>query len=101
MRPEAAVPEGEWNMRLSAMRAATVALALTILHSPVGSAQDAIRVGSSIPITGNLAFFGQHSRWGAELAIEEANAAGGPLGRKIEMDFQDNRCNPAEAVKSV
>ena len=45
--------------------------------------------------------FGQHSRWGAELAMAEANAKGGVLGRKIEIDFQDNRCNPAEAVKSV
>ena len=33
--------------------------------------------------------------------MAEANAAGGVLGRKIEIDFQDNRCNPAEAVKSV
>jgi ABC-type branched-chain amino acid transport systems, periplasmic component len=45
--------------------------------------------------------FGQHSRWGAELAAAEANAKGGVLGRKVEIDFQDNRCNPAEAVKSV
>jgi branched-chain amino acid transport system substrate-binding protein len=35
------------------------------------------------------------------MAIAEANAKGGVLGRKIEIDFQDNRCNPAEAVKSV
>jgi branched-chain amino acid transport system substrate-binding protein len=48
-----------------------------------------------------VATFGQHSRWGSELAIAEANARGGVLGRKLEIDFQDNRCNPAEAVKSV
>jgi branched-chain amino acid transport system substrate-binding protein len=60
-----------------------------------------IVIGSSIPITGGVSSFGQHSRWGSELAIAEANAAGGVLGRKIEIDFQDNRCNPAEAVKSV
>ena len=36
-----------------------------------------------------------------ELAVDEANAKGGIIGRKIEIDFQDNRCNPAEAVKSV
>ena len=60
-----------------------------------------IVIGSSIPLTGTVASFGQHSRWGAEMAIAEANAKGGVLGRKIEIDFQDNRCNPAEAVKSV
>ena len=33
--------------------------------------------------------------------MDEANATGGVLGRKVEFDYQDNRCNPAEAVKSV
>lgn len=60
-----------------------------------------IVIGSSIPLTGTVSTFGQHSRWGSELAVAEANAAGGVLGRKLEIDFQDNRCNPAEAVKSV
>ena len=32
--------------------------------------------------------FGQHSRWGAELAAAEANAKGGVLGRKVEIDFR-------------
>lgn len=63
--------------------------------------QPPIVIGSSIPMTGGVSTFGQHSRWGSELAVEQANAAGGVLGRKVEMDFQDNRCNPAEAVKSV
>ena len=65
------------------------------------TAQGPIVIGSSIPMTGGVSTFGQHSRWGSELAMAEANAAGGVLGRKIEIDFQDNRCNPAEAVKSV
>lgn len=65
------------------------------------SAQPPIVIGASIPMTGGVSTFGQHSRWGSELAIEQANAAGGVLGRKIEIDYQDNRCNPAEAVKSV
>jgi branched-chain amino acid transport system substrate-binding protein len=87
-------------MRFSSMRAAAVALSFMLVGG-VALAEDPIRIGSSIPITGNLAFFGQHSRWGAQFAIDEANATGGVLGRQIEIDFQDNRCNPGEAVKSV
>src|SRR5512140_2648390 len=60
-----------------------------------------IVIGSTIPMTGGVSTFGQHSRWGSELAMQEANAAGGSVGRKIGIDFQDNGCNPAEAVKSV
>src|SRR6516225_6764861 len=91
------------DRRHVALRLATRAAAflVAVALSSHTSAQEAIRIGSSIPITGNLAFFGQHSRWGAELAIEEANAAQGALGRSIAIDFEDNRCNPAEAVKSV
>ena len=33
-----------------------------------------IIIGSSIPLTGGVAAFGQHSRWGAEMALAEANA---------------------------
>ncbi|MDQ2735691.1 MAG: ABC transporter substrate-binding protein, partial [Pseudomonadota bacterium] len=58
-------------------------------------------IGASLPLSGGVSTFGQHSRWGSQLAIDEANDAGGVLGRKLEMDYQDNRCNPAEAVKSV
>jgi branched-chain amino acid transport system substrate-binding protein len=79
--------------------ALVVAGTAQLIHAQ--TAQGPIFIGSSIPMTGGVSTFGQHSRWGSELAITEANAAGGVLGRKIEMDFQDNRCNPAEAVKSV
>ena len=86
------------TMRLIAAAAALAALASAGLAQ---SQEGPILIGASIPLTGGVSTFGQHSRWGAELAVSEANAKGGVLGRKIEVDFQDNRCNPAEAVKSV
>lgn len=67
------------------------------------SAQDGepIPVLVSLPITGPVAAFGEHSRWGFELAFAQANESGGIDGRPIAADFEDNRCNPAEGVKSV
>lgn len=86
------------------LRRTAPALAL-VLFTSMATAQalaaPPLVIGASTPLTGTVAHYGQHARWGAELAIEEANAQGGALGRKIEIDFQDNRCNPAEAVKSV
>jgi branched-chain amino acid transport system substrate-binding protein len=84
--------------RLIIAGAAVVALMFSVLAR---AQEGPIIIGASIPLTGGVATFGQHSRWGSELAIAEANARGGVLGRKLEIDFQDNRCNPAEAVKSV
>jgi branched-chain amino acid transport system substrate-binding protein len=63
------------------------------------AAQDPIRLGASLPMTGTAAMFGQHSKWGMELAMTEINAAGGVLGRKLAATVEDNRCNPAEAAK--
>jgi branched-chain amino acid transport system substrate-binding protein len=89
---------GMRKRRLIIAGTAVVALAFSVLAR---AQEGPIMIGSSIPLTGGVATFGQHSRWGSELAMAEANARGGVLGRKIEIDFQDNRCNPAEAVKSV
>jgi branched-chain amino acid transport system substrate-binding protein len=83
--------------RLLLALCATAAFQYASAQSPQGP----VVIGASIPMTGGVSTFGQHSRWGSELAIDQANAAGGVLGRKIEIDYQDNRCNPAEAVKSV
>lgn len=87
-----------FKMRMTIAAAALAVLASTAFaQAPTAP----IVIGASTPLTGGVSHFGQHARWGAELAVEEANAKGGVLGRKIEIDFQDNRCNPAEAVKSV
>ena len=86
------------KVRVTIAVAAVAALAFSVFAR---AQEGPVMIGSSIPLTGGVATFGQHSRWGSELAIAEANAKGGVLGRKLEIDFQDNRCNPAEAVKSV
>jgi branched-chain amino acid transport system substrate-binding protein len=89
--------------RYAILAAAAVAILAwgALARAPQAQDKGPIIIGSSIPLTGGVSHFGQHSRWGAEMALAEANATGGVLGRKLEIDFQDNRCNPAEAVKSV
>jgi branched-chain amino acid transport system substrate-binding protein len=60
-----------------------------------------IIIGMSTPLTGGAAYLGQHEKKGAELAIEQINAAGGVLGRPLKLEAEDNRCNPSEGVSSV
>src|ERR1700730_18306487 len=91
---------GGIGMRRIPLIIAAAALAALAYSGFAQSQEGPILIGASIPLTGGVSTFGQHSRWGAELAIAEANAKGGVLGRRIEIAFQDNRCNPAEAVKS-
>ena len=58
---------------------------------------DVIRLGHLTPRTGFLGQVGEYGFRGATLAVEEANAAGGVLGRQIELIAEDS-VNPATAV---
>ena len=55
-----------------------------------------IKIGVAGPITGPLAFLGQHMKWAGELATDELNQKGGVLGRKLVFLMQDSACRPAD-----
>ena len=77
----------------------TLAVAIGIsLAAPITANAQNIVIGASVPDTGPAAAAATWQRWGYQLALDEANAAGGVLGRKVEMVGYDNRCNPSEAV---
>jgi branched-chain amino acid transport system substrate-binding protein len=61
---------------------------------------DTIRLGHITPRTGFLGQAGEQGYRAAVLAVEEANAAGGVLGRKIELIAEDS-VNPATAVNKA
>src|SRR5476649_140068 len=63
--------------------------------------QDTIKVGEYASLTGKEAGFGQTSHHGVVLAIEEINAAGGVLGKKIELSYEDNQTKPGESATVV
>jgi branched-chain amino acid transport system substrate-binding protein len=68
---------------------------------PLLAAQsDAIRIGHLTPRTGFLGQIGEYGYRGAVLAVDEANAAGGVLGRKIDLIAEDS-VNPATAVSKA
>jgi branched-chain amino acid transport system substrate-binding protein len=67
-----------------------------------GDASGDILVGFYGSLTGDGASFGQSSREGSELAVEEVNAAGGLLGgRPIRLLVEDDQSRPEEASNAV
>ncbi|MEI8088611.1 MAG: ABC transporter substrate-binding protein [Opitutaceae bacterium] len=64
-------------------------------------AQDTIKVGEYASLTGKEASFGQQSHKGLTLAIEELNAAGGVLGKKLDLITEDNQTKPGESATAV
>lgn len=60
-----------------------------------------IKVGFSSPLTGGSAKGGQDMLNGAMIAVNEINAAGGVLGRKIELVSEDDGGEPQQAVQAA
>jgi branched-chain amino acid transport system substrate-binding protein len=77
------------------------ALAAGLLAAPAMAQQGPIVIGVSTAQTGPAATAAEWELWGVNLAIEEINAAGGVLGRKLEIMVVDNKCNPSEAVNAA
>jgi branched-chain amino acid transport system substrate-binding protein len=77
--------------------AAIAALAMALATAAQGA--DPIKVGVVTPLSGSYAPIGKQVRWGAELAVNEINAASGVAGRKFELLFEDEEANPPVAVR--
>jgi branched-chain amino acid transport system substrate-binding protein len=64
-------------------------------------AGDPIRVGEFASLTGKEASWGQSSHRGITMAIEEINAAGGVLGRRIALITEDNQSVPGQSATAA
>src|SRR5690554_2999861 len=60
-----------------------------------------IVIGAVAARTGDNAGLGEMQGYGAQLAAKEINAAGGVLGRSIELKFEDSQGVPAQAVAAL
>jgi branched-chain amino acid transport system substrate-binding protein len=85
--------EGKTIIRL----AAAAALALAALQSPA-MAQEPIRIGSFLAVTGPAAFLGEPEKKTLELYVDKVNAEGGVLGRELELVVYDTGMTAADAV---
>ena len=71
------------------------------LFAPPAAAQEVIRIGVTQPLTGAFAASGNYVVQGAKIAEDHINAAGGVLGRKIQLIIEDNKSNPTEAAATA
>src|SRR5499427_7886586 len=91
------VHHGSSGRRRILKAGAAVAGLSTIGVPAVARAQgDPIRIGHLTPMTGFLGALGQYAVMGIKMAVEEINAAGGVLGRPIELLTEDS-VNPQVA----
>jgi branched-chain amino acid transport system substrate-binding protein len=83
---------------MSARIALALASALAVATTAPAFAQQTIRIGELNSYKSQPAFLEAYKR-GWELAIDEINAAGGVLGKQLEVISRDDGANPGDAVR--
>jgi len=78
-----------------------LALALAAGIAGCSRAPQGIKIGEYASLTGKEAAFGRSSHEGTVLAVEEANAAGGVLGKQIVLVTEDNQSKQGESATAV
>src|SRR5215510_9193174 len=86
-------------MTVSLLRLAAASAALACLAAPA-LAQGTLKIGELNSYKAQPAFLDPYKK-GWEFAVEEINAAGGVLGKKLEIVSRDDGANPGDAVRAA
>jgi branched-chain amino acid transport system substrate-binding protein len=73
-------------------------LAATLFAAAPAPAQDTVKLGLVAAMSGQSAKSGEAIVRGLSLAVDEINAKGGVLGKKVELLVRDDESNPAKGV---
>lgn len=80
---------------------AAVAVAGLFGLSAAHAAEDPIKIGAIYITSGSAASYGKFAQQGMQLAMDEINAAGGVLGRKLESQIEDSQGKAAVAIQAA
>ena len=82
---------GKWLGRSLAV----IAMSASMAFASFAQANDTIKIGFSMALTGGLAGAGKGALIAMQVWAEDVNAAGGLLGKKVELVYYDDQTNPA------
>jgi branched-chain amino acid transport system substrate-binding protein len=85
-------------MREIGMKRLYGALAVAAVAMVATPAFAQIKIGSAGPMTGQYAAFGEQLKRGAQMAVEDINAAGGVNGQKLQLVIGDDACDPKQTT---
>jgi branched-chain amino acid transport system substrate-binding protein len=74
---------------------AALAVTLAVSAQPSARAEDPIKIGFGIALTGGLAAAGKAALVAIQIWAEEINASGGLLGRPVELIYYDDQTSPS------
>jgi len=81
--------------------AAVLGMFTVLTMTGIGLAEDTIKLGVAGPHSGDLASYGIPTVKAAELVVQDINAKGGVLGKKVELLIEDDVCKPEVATNTA
>lgn len=88
----------QWKRHLTA---GMMSVAVISAGSLPAQAEDVIKMGGVVSLTGGGASIGKVAELAWKMAVEEINAAGGILGKKVELVLGDTTTDPTHAVSET
>ncbi|MDQ7794535.1 MAG: ABC transporter substrate-binding protein [bacterium] len=90
-----------WYLVLAIGLALVLAVGGCVFKKAAQGEKTPIIIGIATSLTGGGAGSGNHIWWGAQLAVDDLNAAGGVGGREVKLVVEDDATSPAQAVSAV
>jgi len=90
-------------LKISAYKLVFISVVFLIFFS-VGCAKKGekeIKIGAILPLTGDAAVWGNNTKKGIDLAVEEIGKKGGVNGKKIKIIYEDSQGLPQKGVSAI
>lgn len=86
-------------MKIRVLALVVAAIMMFSLFTGCG-ASNTIKIGAIQPISGQVSAYGTQTRDAIQMAVDEINAKGGVLGKKLELFVEDDEANPEKTVNA-
>jgi urea transport system substrate-binding protein len=99
MRPMIGGGMPEMNVRsMKALSLLWTICCASLATAPCANSAEPIKIGAVLPFSGGVELYGRQAKIGLDLAAKDINAAGGILGRPVEVVYADDKTDPAVAT---
>ena len=58
-------------------------------------------IGAVLPLTGDVAVYGNNTKKGIDLAVQKINGKGGVKGKKIKIIYEDSKADPKTGASAI
>ena len=80
---------------------AVIVIGVFVYLNNAGNEQETLKIGAILPLSGDVAVYGNNTKKGIDLAVDEINKTGGVNGKKIEIIYEDSKAEPKTGVTAM